>query len=109
MKNTDKAGIKGLVFIDIPEHANNSTSNSRKEAVQKRPFFREIESEFLRNDKDTLAVGTVNEFRSHGSRACNRIFVATGRAEAAVTAKGAKLIKAAARTGIHGATKKRSP
>ena len=58
MKNTDKAGIKGLGFIDIPEHAKNSTANSRKEAVQKRPFFQEIESEFLRNDKDTMAVGT---------------------------------------------------
>lgn len=107
MKNRDKTGNKGLGFIDLVEHTENNTANSGKEAVQKSPVFQEIEPEFFGNGKDTMPVGTVNEFRSHGSRAFNGIFVATGRAEAAVTAKRAKLKKAAAGTGIHGAAKGR--
>ena len=107
MKNTDKPGNKGLGFNDIEEHAENDTANRRKEAIQKSPVFKEIESEFFWNGKDTMAVCTVNEFRSYGSRAFNGILVAAGRAEAAVAAKRSKLKKAAAGTGIHGTAKGR--
>lgn len=54
-----------------------------------------------------MTMSTVNEFGSHGNRAFHGIFVATSRTEATVTAKGAKLKKAAARTGVHGAAKGR--
>lgn len=107
MKNTDNPGNKGLGFIDIEKHAENDTADGRKEAIQKSPVFKEIVSEFFGNGKDTMPVSTVNEFRSHGSRAFNGILVAAGRAEAAVAAKRAKLKKAATRTGIHGTAKGR--
>ncbi len=107
MKNTDKTGNQGLGFINVVEHAKNNTTNSRKKGVQKSPVIKEIVSEFFRNGKDTMPVCTVNELRSHGSRALDGIFVAAGGAETAVAAKGTKLKKAAARTGIHGAAKRR--
>lgn len=53
-------------------------------------------SEFFRNGKDTMSVRIVNEFRGHGNRALNGIFIAAGRTEVAVTANRTKFKKAAA-------------
>ena len=73
-----------------------------KKAMKQRAVFQEERTEILINGKNTMAVSNVNEFKSHGSSAFHRVFIATGRAETTVTAERDKLKIAAMITAIHG-------
>ena len=55
--------------------------------------------------EDAMAVCDIDQFKRHAGGAFHGIFIAAGRAEAAVTAEGNKLEFTAVRTAVHGTTK----
>ena len=59
-------------------------------------------SEFAGNGKNTVSVLDINDFKRHRSSPVNGIHVATGRAEAGMTAKRDKFEVPAVRTTVHG-------
>ena len=62
---------------------------------------------FFVNGKDTMSVGTVNQFKRHGGRTLLAVFYATGRTETALAAERRKFHISAVRAGIHGTAKGR--
>ena len=55
--------------------------------------------------EDAMAVCDIDQFKRHAGGAFHGIFIAAGRAEAAMTAEGNKLEFTAVRTAVHGTTK----
>ena len=80
----------------------NNIGNSLKEAVKQLAVFEKIMTEGIVNGENKMSVGTVNQFKGHGSRPVVGIFGTTGRAELRMTAKRNKLHSSATRAAIHG-------
>ena len=66
-----------------------------------------MNAEFLWDGENTMAVNTGNELAGHLKRTKLVVFVSTGRAKTAFTAKGNKFKISAVRTAIHGTTVRR--
>ena len=64
-------------------------------------------AELLIDGKNTMTVGTMDEFESHRGRTLKGVLDPTGGTEAALTAERDKLEVAAMRTAIHGTAKGR--
>ena len=107
MQNADKTGSKGLGLINFVKHTKNNTSDGIKKEDQERAVREEKMAKFFGDGEDTMSVRAMNKFKSHRGSANNGIFIAAGRAEAAMASKRNKLKKSAARAGIKSPTKRR--
>ena len=76
-----------------------------EEAVEETSVFEKVMSEIFIYSKNTVAVRNRNKFGSHMSGTFHGIFVATGRAETAVTSERDKFQFTTMRTTIHGSAK----
>ena len=101
MKNADKTRSKVFRFIDLEKHAKDDITDRKKETIQKRSVFEEIRTKFLWDSENTMAMNTGNELAGHMEGTELIVFVSTGRAKAAFTAKGNKFQISAFGTGIH--------
>ena len=72
-----------------------------KETVKERAILQEKITEGRINGKNAMTVSDINELKGHRGGAFYGIFVATGRAETAVTAERNEFEFSAVRTAIH--------
>ena len=78
-----------------------------EEAVQERTVLKKKGSEIFINGKNAMAVLDTDEFERHTGGAFHSIFVAAGRAKAAVTAERNELEVPTVWTTVHGTAKRR--
>lgn len=107
MENTDKTRDKVLSLIHFRKHAQNNIPDGMEETVQQRTVTEEINTQFFRDSKNTVSVGTGNKFAGHGKRPLLIVFIATGRTEAAFATERRKLEIAAVRASKHGTPMRR--
>ena len=73
-----------------------------KQTIEQRPVFeKEITKVFI-NRENAMAVRDIHQLKGHTGSAFHGIFVAAGRAEAAMTAERNKFKFSAVRTAVHG-------
>ena len=87
MKDTDKSWNKVFGLIHLVKHTEDDIPDGMKETVKERTVTEEINTQFFRDSKNTVSVGTGNEFAGHGKRPLLIVFIATGRTKAAFTAE----------------------
>ena len=104
MQDRNEARSKQFRFIIFVEHSEDNRANSAEKAVQEVTVFKEKMSEGVVDCKDAVTVLGIDDLRRHGKGAVNRILIATGRAETAMTAKGDKLELSAFGTAVHSTT-----
>ena len=107
MKDHDIAGSKIFGMIQIGKHPRYDTGDGMEEAVQERTVLKKKVTEIIINGKNAMAVMDIDKFESHTGGAIHGIFVAAGRAKAAVTAERNEFEVSTVRTTVHGATKGR--
>lgn len=107
VKRHDKAGSEIHGFVLLEEHFGNNAGNSVKKAVKQRTVFQEETSQIFIHGENAVAVEGIYQFKRHTGGTFHGIFIAAGRAEAAMTAKRNKFKLAAVGTAIHGAAKGR--
>ena len=104
MKDTDKSGNKVFGLIHLVKHTEDDIPDGMKETVKERAVTKKVNTEFFRDSKNTVSVGTGNQLTGHGKRPLLIVFIATGRTEAAFATKRRKLEIAAVRATKHGST-----
>ena len=102
MKNTDKSWNKVFGLIYLVKHTEDDIPDGMKETVKERTVTEEINTQFFRDSKHAVSVGTGNEFAGHGKRTLLIVFVTTGRTEAAFASEWRKLEITAVRASKHG-------
>ena len=107
MKNTDKSWNKVFGLIHLVKHTEDDIPDGMKETVKERTVTEEINTQFFRDSKNTVSVGTGNEFAGHGKRTLLIILVTTGRAEAAFATEGRKLEITTVRASEHSTAMRR--
>ena len=107
MKNTNETRSKVFRFVLLIKRAKNNISNGMKETIEERTVIEKESAKFFRNSKHTVTMDTANELTGHMKRTKLVVFVSTGRAKTAFTAKGNKFKISTVRTAIHGTTVRR--
>ena len=107
MEDHDKAGSESQRFILFKKHAGNNAVDRMEETVQKRTVMEEKIAELGIDGKHTMTVRGIDEFKRHRGRAFHGVFIAAGRAEAAVTAEGDEFQFSTVRAAVHSTTKGR--
>ena len=107
MEDTDKTRDKIFRFIQGKEKFINDIRDCFKKAVKEVTVIKEELAEGVVNSEDKMPVGTVDEFKGHGSRPVVGIFDAAGRAEPGMAAERDKFEVTAVGAAIHGAAKRR--
>ena len=78
-----------------------------EQTVKKRAVFKKKAAEFFVNGKNAVAMGTLDQFKSHGIGSVQAVFDTTGWTEPALAAEGDKFEISAFGTGIHCPTESR--
>lgn len=107
MEHHDKTGSKIHGFVLLEEHFGNNAGNGVKKAVKQRTVFQEETAQIFINGENAVAVQGIYQFKRHTGSAFHGIFIAAGRAEAAMASKGDKFELPAVGAAIHGAAKGR--
>ena len=107
MEDHDKAGDEIQRFILFKKHTGNNAVDRMEETVQKRTIMEEKIAELGIDGEYTMTVGGIDEFERHGGSAFHGVFIAAGRAEAAVTAERDEFQFSAVRTAVRSAAKGR--
>ena len=107
MEDHDKAGDEIQRSILFKKHTGNNAVDRMEETVQKRTIMEEKIAELGIDGEYTMTVGGIDEFERHGGSAFHGVFIAAGRAEAAVTAERDEFQFSAVRTAVHSAAKGR--
>ena len=107
MENHDKTGSEVHGLIQVEKHTGDDAVDCMKKAIKERAFMQEKVPELRVNRKDTMAMDDIDEFERHRSSTLHGIFIAAGRAEAAVTAERDEFQFSAVRTAVHSAAKGR--
>jgi hypothetical protein len=102
MKDTNKTGNKILGFVQGEKELLYDIGNGLKQAVEEEAVFKEKMAEGFVDGEDQMPVGTLNQFKGHGSRPVVGIFGSTGRAEFGMAAKRNKFKLSTMRAAIHG-------
>lgn len=102
MEDTDKSRNKVFGLIHFGKHAKNNIPDGMEEAVKEGTVTEEINTQFFRDSKNTVSVGTGNKFAGHRKRTLLIVPVTTGRTEAAFAAERGKLKITAVRASEHG-------
>lgn len=107
MKNHDKTGSEIQGFVLLKEHGGNNAGDSMKKAVKERTVFEKKIPEVCINRKNAVSVLDIYQLKGHIGSTFHGIFIATGRAEAAVAAERDEFQFTAVRTAIHCSTEGR--
>ena len=73
-----------------------------EETVKERTVTEEINTQFFRDSKNTVSVGTGNKFKRHGRRPLFGILYTTGRTESGMATERNKFKISTVRTAVHG-------
>ena len=107
MQDRDETRCIVFGFILFVKHVENNTADGLEEAVEKRTVFEKEGAQIFVNGKNTVSVGTGDEFKGHTGRTFLGIFDPAGRTKAAFATKRNKLHVVAERTHIHSAPERR--
>ena len=91
MEDHDETGSEVHGLIQVEKHTGDDAVDCMKKAIKERAVMQEKVPELRVNRKDTMAMDDIDEFERHRSSTLHGIFIAAGRAEPAVAAKGNKL------------------
>lgn len=107
MQDHDKtrSEIHGLVLLG--KHTGNNTAYGMEKAVKQGAVVQEKLPEALVNGKDAVPVCDIDQMKGHRGSALHGVFIAAGRAETAVAAKGDKFEFSTGRAAVHGAAEGR--
>ena len=83
MQNHNETGSKVFGFIQAVEHTGDHAVYRVKETIEQRTVFEKELTKVFINRENAMAVRDIHQFKRHTGRAFHRIFVATGRTEAA--------------------------
>ena len=84
----DETGSKVHGLILFKKHTGDNGVYGMEETVKERTVIQEKLPELFINGKNTMAVGSTDQFKGHGSSTLHGIEISTGRAETAVAAEG---------------------
>ena len=104
MQNHNETGRKVFGFIQVVEHTGDHAVYGVKETIEQRTVFEKELAEVFINCENTVAVSGIHQLKGHICSAFHGVFVTTGRAETAVTAKRNKPKFATVGTAVHGTT-----
>lgn len=104
MKDTNETGDKIFRFVQGEKEFLDDIGNSLKETVKQGAVFKEKMAEGFSNSEDQVPVGTINQFKGHGSRPVIGILGPACRAKFGMTAKRNKFKVSIMGTAIHGTT-----
>ena len=88
MENHDKTGSEVHGLIQVEKHTGDDAVDCMKKAIKERAVMQEKVPELRVNRKDTMAMDDIDEFERHRSSTLHGIFIAAGRAEAAMAKEG---------------------
>lgn len=107
VKDADETRNKIFGSVDLVEHAKDDTSDGNKKAVEERAVFEKEMAQLLIDSENTMPVGALNQFKSHGIGTLLRVFDTAGRAETAFAAERNELQHPTFGAGVHSAAKRR--
>lgn len=107
MKDTDKAWGKVFRFVELKKHPQDDIPDRMEQAVKEGVVLKKKDTEFLRDGKDTMSVGTGDHLAGHTESAFLVVQVSAGGAEAALTGKRDKFKMTTVRAAKKSAAKRR--
>lgn len=106
VKDADESRNEVFRLIDVVEHPQDNTAHSVEETVEEGTVMQKERAKLFVNRKNTVSVGTVDQFKGHGGRTFLTVFDTAGGTKAALTTERNKLHVTAVRADVHRATKR---
>lgn len=106
VKDADESRDKVFRLIDVMEHPQDNTAHGVEETVKEGTVMQKERAKLFVNSKNTVSVGTVDQFKGHGDRTFLTVFDAAGGTKAALTTERNKFHVGAVRADIYRAAKR---